>query len=551
MHLSGNESDGEPANLAWGCKSCNGKLGAAFRTIGAGRPTNQYNPASGHVPTFEQYKWAVTHHIRGEHDEGGAVIHATPKHKRIEYAKRIAAFAAPARRAASAQRRQDFEDRWNPAPVVGHQGKPIAAECQHCGQRVTAKIRKGSTLSWSCPKCGGFNSTVRENPWPFSSPKGRSARDTTPASGGIAKFSHGRGSSVTAPARSKKKSAPAAGFSRVPDEKTIQEGFKRGLSLVEILRQNPGIESRSFMKGVAAGRKLKGASDAKLDQLAGAWIQGAGFYGPSIPYERDQYRAGLQAAVDDYQRARAKNPGPDPWARFNDLQKQGFMKPGKKKMGTLYRAYTPHGVTYTGPDKHTAERHVREYGEGKGRVEKFRGELNPAGKRNPAGSAAEVFTEFHGFEPSEVIEVTKRVFHHEHLASAGKLTHLEIAGIDGKAHKVTGFRGSILAFNESKNQLFVEGGDQSINLGDFGIRKPHELETLGELTDIGYQTNKTHLGDEGGHAVYVHKLRSTNENGRHVIVKVARNPHVIYDVRNEQILFSGGSYEILREGINK
>jgi hypothetical protein len=26
---------------------------------------------------------------------------------------------------------------------------------------------------------------------------------------------------------------------------------------------------------------------------------------------------------------------------------------------------------------------------------------------------------------------------------------------------------------------------------------------------------------------------------------------LIYDVRNEQLLFSGGSYEILREGINK
>jgi len=97
----------------------------------------------------------------------------------------------------------------------------------------------------------------------------------------------------------------------------------------------------------------------------------------------------------------------------------------------------------------------------------------------------------------------------------------------------------------------VEGGDQSIDLLDFGISKPHETETLGRVTNIGYQTNKTHLGDEGGNAVYVHKFRSTNKDGRHVVVRIAREPDLIYDVRNEQLLFSGGSYEILREGIDR
>jgi hypothetical protein len=104
MHLDGNENHGEPANLAHGCRSCNGKLAAAFKRIGAGVPTNQYNPAKGGVPTFEQYAWAITqgeggqhhHYKRGEgwqpgaHDEAGAIIHATPKSKRIQYARRLA-----------------------------------------------------------------------------------------------------------------------------------------------------------------------------------------------------------------------------------------------------------------------------------------------------------------------------------------------------------------------------------------------------------------------------------------------------------------------------
>lgn len=90
MHLNGDEADGGPENLAYGCRSCNARLGAAFKRIGAGVPTVQYNPAAGGAPTFQQYAWAVANHERGAFDEGGAVIHATPRHKRIEYAQRIA-----------------------------------------------------------------------------------------------------------------------------------------------------------------------------------------------------------------------------------------------------------------------------------------------------------------------------------------------------------------------------------------------------------------------------------------------------------------------------
>lgn len=177
MHLTGNESHGEPENLAYGCRSCNGKLAAAFKAIGAGRPTNQYNPsgkASGKacsvpgctntlspynrtgmcgwhsvraekglpldpcsvagcknfdpeaaivdrkclqhttvnpstgVPSFEQYAWAVSQQNHsGEHGEAGAIIHATPKHKRIEYARRIA-------QKASKTKRERADERWNP-----------------------------------------------------------------------------------------------------------------------------------------------------------------------------------------------------------------------------------------------------------------------------------------------------------------------------------------------------------------------------------------------------------------------------------------------------
>lgn len=150
MHLSGDESDGAKKNLAYGCRSCNGKLSAAWKRLGSPVRTRQYNPGPGGgpgwgeydlgpgynrrskledqlesikgqlsgttspkkimalmkrkdavlkkltanpgaaIPSFQQYAWAVSNHQRGEHDEGGAIIHATPRNKRIEYAKRTA-----------------------------------------------------------------------------------------------------------------------------------------------------------------------------------------------------------------------------------------------------------------------------------------------------------------------------------------------------------------------------------------------------------------------------------------------------------------------------
>ena len=179
---------------------------------------------------------------------------------------------------------------------------------------------------------------------------------------------------------------------------------------------------------------------------------------------------------------------------------------------------------------------------------------NPAKKKNPSGEAQEVYEEFHGEPPSETVIVEKKVHFHKHLASAGELRKLEVRRrVDRGVTTLTRFKGALLAFNEAKNQLFVEGGDQTISLEAFGIdpNEAHEMETLGQVLSIDYFTTKTHLGDEGGEATYEHGFRMTNENGKHVTVKIARYPDLIYSVPNEQLYFSGGSYLIRAEGIDQ
>jgi hypothetical protein len=174
---------------------------------------------------------------------------------------------------------------------------------------------------------------------------------------------------------------------------------------------------------------------------------------------------------------------------------------------------------------------------------------------NPADAAAAGYKDFHGAPPSEFVEVRERVHVHKYLSGAGVLKRLVVAAIDGKAEvKLSGFgKGCLLAFNEKRNQLFIVGGDQTVDLAAFGIDPAgaHELETLGRVTKIDYFTSKEHLGDEGGTALYRHGFRMTNENGRHVTVRVARYPDLIYRVRDEKLEFSGGSYTIIAEGIDR
>ena len=178
------------------------------------------------------------------------------------------------------------------------------------------------------------------------------------------------------------------------------------------------------------------------------------------------------------------------------------------------------------------------------------------GKRNPAEEAADVFEEFHGYAPDELVTVESTVHHHEHLAAAGELVGLQVKPIaKGEALRtIEGLDGALLTFNERKNQLFITGGDQRLDwreLQRFGIETEHELQTLGKLVGVGYYTNKTHLGDEGGEAIYSHVFRTTNENGVHVVVRIAKFPDLIYRVLDEQLEISGGDYEIRREGIDK
>ena len=137
-----------------------------------------------------------------------------------------------------------------------------------------------------------------------------------------------------------------------------------------------------------------------------------------------------------------------------------------------------------------------------------------------------------------MVEVKKQIHYHQHLAGAGKLEKIEVRTAPGVVLDLDNFKGAILAFNEKRTQLFIEGGDQKVDLKQFGIRTSHEVQPLGEVVAVEYFTRKDHLRkQDGGTAVYRHKFASPR-------------PTLLYDVMNEQLSFAGGKYKVLPEGID-
>lgn len=187
------------------------------------------------------------------------------------------------------------------------------------------------------------------------------------------------------------------------------------------------------------------------------------------------------------------------------------------------------------------------------------------GRRNPLDGALKTYEGFHGRPSEEIVEVTTELHEHSHLAGLGDLVKLVIVTDNGAKVVIQKFeddRGNpaILCMNERpKNgeyrpQLFIEGGDQSVRLSDFGIFEPyHEIEVLGRCRNVYYYTRKDHLGSDGGTATYNHKfggMREVKGRGGKVRRKRSALPTVLYDTRNRLLSFAGGGYTIPDEGID-
>jgi hypothetical protein len=162
-------------------------------------------------------------------------------------------------------------------------------------------------------------------------------------------------------------------------------------------------------------------------------------------------------------------------------------------------------------------------------------------KRNPEDTAAEMYETFHGKPSEEILEVGETVRFHENLAALGELVEMKVATLTKKDVELDFTdSGCMLCSNENGTQLYVVGGDQSIDLdkiGFTGAKGEKDLITIGVLYELTYRTEKGF--DKFKLTDYYHELGE----------ETGFQPMLVYDAMNEFILISGGEYKIKAEGI--
>ena len=720
MHLDGNEANGDPRNLAYGCRSCNGKLAAAFKGIGAGVPTNQYNPRSGGIPTFSQYCWAVSQQRHsGEHGAAGAVIHATPKSKRIEYAQRIAEI-----------KRSGFAERWNPMSKRNiwpfGAGQPLGTRATHRrpsraslsraaqkqareqeAERLERKLsaRDLSTqLQRHYSRGGTLGEFLQANPGlkpiaklyrdlenlvkrighetrtqklnallderqRIESELARLGFPVNPGAAGakvtgLCRTGHhaqcpgvfhkmGGGGKCECechtvnPGNAGGLHAPyGSPFNAVHGRGWIQEWYQTGeaqikqratdlrrrgyrvtvspmgsqatqlgtmkMSLLDIrpgssgdpdLEQvNPG--SGAFERCVEAVTEKGGAYDPRaVCAVAGRKKYGAKKFQAMARAGRrnakgEDLRIGDRVQFLDYGTgthngtvSKITGTGGSAWVQIEDIDPPLRSKQTTRELASMLKlaSQSPppnaragkgpqHGIRGYVRGQHDNSHRDRWFFRTKQEAEEYAANLRNSGysnvkvyrarssrdkahplghdwmvfwgpwkKGNPGEAAAEMSERFHGRPVTEVLEVEEQVHYHEHLADLGELEHLKVKALDGGIVTLTGFDGAILCSNEDGSQLYIRGGDQSVDLAPFAVEKPyHDFEDLGEVVKLWYYTTKDHLGDQGGTASYHHTLSEEDFERRGTRT---RRPRLQYSTRDQLLSFSGGRYTVEDEGI--
>jgi hypothetical protein len=552
-HVDGREENLEPDNLTWTCRSCNSVASNTLQNAGLGRRTRQFNPTksggASNIGEWMQAVGAITPHVnRGDRGlvssmsvpDAVAMIRATPHSKRSEFASRLRHNPARQNLFGIGSRKSKEEQGDYYVEGVGSFStltKARAAaqkEANELGRRVEVRWRKGFTQHQNFVM-------------PSKSVLKKIERETKPQ-----KIATYRGYKIERDADGDYYSSfdPSSRFETLKDVRKHIDWYVGGRGnpskfdrCVKEVKKRGGAYDPYAVCTAAGTRNPSRSLEAWLRRVP-SWMRIDYSLVDSVDDLRFQVQHEIDLAEDEgagsittpKRMATAKHllialkqSNPSAFDKcVADVTKRGGARDPRAVCGVAGR---------------------RKYGQAEMTARSVASRRKA--KRNPADGAVEVFEEFHGHAPDEIVTVEKKVHFHKHLAGAGELKRLVVKGIDGETHTITGFKGAILAFNEEKNQLFVEGGDQSMNLEDFGIRHPHELETLGKIKHIDYFTTKDHLGDEGGEATYTHQFRTTNQNGEHVVVTIARYPDLIYRVRDEQLEFSGGSYTIRAEGIDK
>jgi len=156
-------------------------------------------------------------------------------------------------------------------------------------------------------------------------------------------------------------------------------------------------------------------------------------------------------------------------------------------------------------------------------------------------SAEEVYKEFHGKPSDEILEVEEDHIERDALTVLGQLVQLVVQSAANESiYKVNFDADVMLCCSPDRKQLYVVGGEQSLDLASMGFSESaiqKDKVFVGSVLQVTYRTRK-HF-DDFDVIDYVHDM---GEEGGTL-------PVLAYDRLNQNLEFIGGDYEIKPEGI--
>lgn len=162
--------------------------------------------------------------------------------------------------------------------------------------------------------------------------------------------------------------------------------------------------------------------------------------------------------------------------------------------------------------------------------------------RNPQESSAALYETFHQKAPERIDEYEEHVHYHGWLAELGEMREIKVdlVYMDPPKQATIEFEpGTKLGCSEDGRQLYLVGGDQSLDLKALGFNRDwvRDYMLIGVLSELTYRTKKGF--DKFEVIDYYHEVGEDTGD----------LPIVAYDNMNQQLMIVGGKYRVEHDGI--
>jgi hypothetical protein len=212
----------------------------------------------------------------------------------------------------------------------------------------------------------------------------------------------------------------------------------------------------------------------------------------------------------------------------------------------------------TKPTRKGAEGYAKRWEDENAPLKRNRVAANPRRRKNSPEAADRMYEKFHGKKPDGAIIVEEEEHVHENLSVLGQLIEMRIDTVTGICACLS-FEDDppFLCSSEDGQQLYIEAGDQILDLDTLGFDDPKWMKdrmVIGRFSppdgpkekwNIGYQTEKDFDGFET--ILYQHDLgEETSLNGkiRRIPEEDRVRPMLEYEPKNQKLFITGGQYTI-------